>query len=67
MKKGLKTTTTLKSKSTTTNISNINNNNNNNNHNHEKEANGGIHEFADSQFGLICKDTRLLVRVEDHP
>ena len=53
MKEGFKTTTT--STSTTTNSTNINNNNNNN----EKESNDGIHEFTDSQFELICKETRL--------
>ena len=53
VKEGLKTITTTKS--TTKNNNDINNNNNNN----EKEANGGIHEFADSQFGLIYKEPRL--------
>ena len=55
MKEGLKLT--IISKSTTTNKNNINNINNNNSN--EKEENGGIHEFADSQFGIICKEIRL--------
>ena len=45
------------------NNNNIINKNNNelkkNNTNNKQEANGGIHEFVDSWFGLICKETRL--------
>ena len=43
----------------TLSIKTITNKNKNNNTNNEQEANGGIHEFVDSWFGIICKETRL--------